>query len=406
MRLNPEFRKLVRWYFGLFVRAEGLTAGHALPHQGRRPFQCVAKRGLSTVSGVGLAAGTAHVGLLDPGFADLAGQGSSDEQLPQTAIIPGGAPRSAQVCYSSQSRRTKREECEVGSPGRSAGERIVDGALNDVSGDWEEWLAKPMFLFAVIFLVLLSGLIREGHHFNAGMAATMLWLYLGGLLLLWPLFLVEGALRVFFLSPPERSIKNITLTLVPSLLPPLRMAVQGVRRPGEMWLPGLGWQVVDYDLRKTLELFFSVPMIFMALLILPVLAVEYYWHFWLEPMESEPWLRAFLDICTCVIWIAFTAEFIIRMRHCRKPLAVRTGALARSGCGRAADDGVPALPSGDPPHCADPAFAVLPHLWRGGQGLASLSRAGGAATAHPTFRRRPSAGGVGRQGGRSPGIAV
>ncbi|MBY0527454.1 MAG: hypothetical protein K2R98_28920 [Gemmataceae bacterium] len=189
----------------------------------------------------------------------------------------------------------------------------MDGAPTDVPRDWEDRLAKPMFLLAGTFLVLLSGLIREGHHVNAGVQVAMLGLYLAGLLFLWPLFLVEAVLRASLLSPAERSIKNIAWTLVPALLPPLRMAVQGVRRPGQMWLPGLGWQVVDYDLRKTLELFFSVPMIFMALLILPVLAIEYYRQNWLEPMESEPLLRAFLDICISVIWIAFTAEFIIRM---------------------------------------------------------------------------------------------
>ena len=188
----------------------------------------------------------------------------------------------------------------------------MDSTPNDVSGDWEQRLARPMFFLAVIFLVLLSGLIREGHHINAGMAATMLWFYLDGLLLLFPLFLAEGTLHVSCCRPPERSIKSITMVLLPSLLPPLRMAAQGVRRPGQIWLPGLGWQVVDYDLRKTLELFFSVPMIFMALLILPVLAAEYYGHYWLASMESEPLLRAFLDICISVIWIAFTAEFIIR----------------------------------------------------------------------------------------------
>jgi hypothetical protein len=189
----------------------------------------------------------------------------------------------------------------------------VDSAQTDGPRDWEDRLAKPMFYLAAVFLVLLSGLIREGHHVNAGTPADLPWLYLGGLLLMWPVFLAEGTLRISLLPPTERSPKRIALTLGPSLLPPLRMAVRGVRRPDQLWLPELGWQVVDYDLSKTLELFFSVPMMFMALLILPVLAVEYYWHYWLAPMESEPLLRAFLDVCISVIWIAFTAEFIIRM---------------------------------------------------------------------------------------------
>jgi voltage-gated potassium channel len=186
----------------------------------------------------------------------------------------------------------------------------VDHTPTCAQRDWEDRLAKPMFLLSVLFLVLLSGLLREGHHRNAGMPATMLWYYLGGVVLLWPLFLAEAVLRVFLLPGAERSVVNVGLTLVPGLLPPLRIAVRGVRRPSQMWLPGLGWQPVDYDLRKTLQLFFSVPMMFMALLILPVLAVEYYWP---ERIDWAPLLRTVLDVCTSAIWLAFTVEFLIRI---------------------------------------------------------------------------------------------
>lgn len=177
---------------------------------------------------------------------------------------------------------------------------------------WEDRLAKPMFFLSWVFLILLSGLIREGHHLNAGGTATLVGVYVVGVLLLWPLFLVEGLLRVTWLQPGHRSFGAVAATLTPVLLPPLRMAVRGARRPEQMWLPGLGWQVVDYDLRKTLELFFSVPMIFMALLILPVLAAEYYSDYWHAQIDSAVFLRIFLDICISVIWIAFTGEFIIR----------------------------------------------------------------------------------------------
>ena len=61
------------------------------------------------------------------------------------------------------------------------------------------------------------------------------------------------------------------------LAPPLRMGCRSQVRPNHIWLPGLGWQPIDSRLRGTLERVFSVPMIFFALMVLPLFVLEYYW---------------------------------------------------------------------------------------------------------------------------------
>jgi hypothetical protein len=75
-----------------------------------------------------------------------------------------------------------------------------------------------------------------------------------------------------------------------------------------MWLPPLGWQTVDRELRRKLERIFSIPMIIMALMVLPLLAIEWGWR---DQVRSHTGLRLFLDIGNSVIWMAFAIEFLV-----------------------------------------------------------------------------------------------
>ena len=80
--------------------------------------------------------------------------------------------------------------------------------------------------------------------------------------------------------------------------------------PGRIWLPWWGWQQVDFDLQKSLERVFGAPMLLIALMIVPILTIEYGWA---ETIEARPVLRLILAIGIAVIWIAFATEFIIRI---------------------------------------------------------------------------------------------
>jgi hypothetical protein len=183
----------------------------------------------------------------------------------------------------------------------------------------EDWLARPMFALAALFLVLVAAAI-----YLARSSREAIWnqpaaqIVVAGLLLLWPLFMVEGLLRFYLTPRNHRNRKALALSLVVALLPPARMAAHSPTRPDHIWLPWLGWQQVDFDLNKTLERFFRGPMFFMALMILPVLAVEYFWS---DAVEAYPLLRTVLGISTSVIWLAFATEFVIRFSAAEKKMA-------------------------------------------------------------------------------------
>lgn len=184
---------------------------------------------------------------------------------------------------------------------------------------WEDRLAKPMFVLSMIFLVLLAALIHRGQGEEATRWDTYeAWGLLGSLALLWPVFVVEATARFLLAVRRRRTWKTKAYLLATALFPPLRLAGRSVTRPNHLWLPWLGWHEINFDLQKTLERVFSGPMFFMALMILPVLAVEYFWS---EAIETTPVLRTALAVGVGVIWIAFTTEFIIRISAAERKLA-------------------------------------------------------------------------------------
>jgi hypothetical protein len=188
-------------------------------------------------------------------------------------------------------------------------EKQVKDHQTEKHRDWEDRLARPMFVLAMLFLMLLAGVIHRANHFaEAGWGTPDAWILFGGLALLWPLFVVEAILRVFLLD--RRTWKPVAICLAPAVFPPLRMGARSVTRADTMWLPWMGWGKVDFDLQKTLERVFTGPMLVMALMILPVLAIEY---FWAAAVERHPPLRVALAFSVAVIWIAFTTELIIRI---------------------------------------------------------------------------------------------
>jgi voltage-gated potassium channel len=180
--------------------------------------------------------------------------------------------------------------------------------------NWQDRLAGPMFFLSVLFLVVLAGLIHRYPRLDpGGLEATLIE---GGLGLLWLVFLLEAALRLF-LRDGRQGVRGLTSAVVGGLLPPLRMASRSPVAPDHIWLPGLGWQKIDAPLRRRLERFFSVPMIFFALMVLPLFVLEFYWA---EQVRAEPALALALDVGTSVIWLAFSVELILMVAVADRPV--------------------------------------------------------------------------------------
>jgi hypothetical protein len=180
---------------------------------------------------------------------------------------------------------------------------------------WADRLAGPMFFLSISFLVVLAGLLHRYHRLEPdSWEAFAILGTLGGL---WIVFVVEAAFRYQLLEPDKRTWKAFWSAVACALVPPARMGCRGRARPEHIWLPGPGWQKIDAHLRREMERFFSVPMIFFALMVLPLFVLEYYWA---DEVHSQPALALALDVGTSVIWLAFSIELVLMVAVAERPV--------------------------------------------------------------------------------------
>ncbi len=135
------------------------------------------------------------------------------------------------------------------------------------------------------------------------------WGHTIGLILLglWPVFFAE-LLKDFWLR--NRSLPFFAqhrFAWLFCVFPPLRVCRRD-REEDRIWFPFLGWQKANYQLRKRLERAFSVPMFFVALLILPVLVLQF---FYMQKVAEYSLLRFVLHFNAGLIWFCFALEFIV-----------------------------------------------------------------------------------------------
>ncbi len=142
------------------------------------------------------------------------------------------------------------------------------------------------------------------------------------LLWVWPVFVVEQLVHFFLTKPGDSFCRQHRYWWAFCLFPPLRMCARHRGSRERIWLPWLGWQIADHRLERRLDRAFSLPMIGIALLILPVLGLQ---TFYQERIADFPALRVLLHFGTGVIWFAFATEFIVmvsvtprKLVYCRK----------------------------------------------------------------------------------------
>lgn len=168
-----------------------------------------------------------------------------------------------------------------------------------------------MTSLALVFLILAAltlHQVEEAADDSDYLPATLLlalWLPLG------IDALIGFARRGDFNRP---AIQRLLLLLA---IPPFRIAQSPYGARSCVFLPMLGWQRADVDLYERMERTFGIPMLFMAVLILPILAVEL---FWADLVAEHPGIRLFLDLGSMAIWIAFCIEFIVMVTLAPKKL--------------------------------------------------------------------------------------
>src|SRR5687768_11794734 len=150
----------------------------------------------------------------------------------------------------------------------------------------DRYISRPMFFLSILYLAVAAGVIHrlgEG-EFAIVEAAVMLWT----LAALTPLFAIEAWIRFYLTRNQIAFWPRLGILLLVHLFPFVRMAMRSHADPGKLWLPGLGWQTVDRALRRRLEHFFGIPMILLAVMVLPILGIE---HFWEDEVREHFWFK-------------------------------------------------------------------------------------------------------------------
>ncbi|MFK7779223.1 MAG: hypothetical protein QM501_14050 [Gimesia sp.] len=177
----------------------------------------------------------------------------------------------------------------------------------------DQLAAAPMFSCAVLFLIFFAGTLHLHNADSPGIASEICkWC----LFLLYPAFVLETVIHLALGSPRWK------FNLLYCLIPPLRICARDQMTGRAIWFPILAWQTVDSAFIKKIGKIFSAPILLIALLVLPLFAVEHYWQ---KQIEANPSLADLTAIATGFIWFAFTLEFIVmvsivekRLEYCRK----------------------------------------------------------------------------------------
>jgi voltage-gated potassium channel len=157
-------------------------------------------------------------------------------------------------------------------------------------------LAAPMFAAAVLFLAFLAGLLHLSEGFPASHAICQF-----GMLVLYPAFIAEWLLH------RAAGSRHTRQNLVFCLFPPLRLGARDHASGTLVWLPKQGWTEVNRTLQQKLEKGFSLPMICVALLVLPVVAIDPPW----VETTAESSVNGFMQPLSAFIWFAFAFEFMV-----------------------------------------------------------------------------------------------
>ncbi|WP_143960977.1 hypothetical protein [Litoribacter populi] len=172
----------------------------------------------------------------------------------------------------------------------------------------------PYFFFISLFmLMLIAAILNSISHTEENLfvevfqakTALVYWL-------VWLIYLVDFGLIIFLARKHQQKIASgeFVFRVFALAFPPLRMVSRHIQKVELVWIPFFGWSKSNEGLLKLLKRKFSIPMIFIALLILPVLVVE--WKFYDEVsafLNTD--LSFVLDMVQAFIWMAFAFEFIL-----------------------------------------------------------------------------------------------
>lgn len=180
-----------------------------------------------------------------------------------------------------------------------------------------EWQAGLMFGLTVLFLLVLAVLLQWFNSTRLRVPESNAFVPI--MATLWIPFVLEALIGLLVGKAHPGRFRRFLLV---SLLPPFRLGYSTFHDGGLIWLPGIGWVRKNEALRHWIERKASTPMLAIALLILPLLGVEFLLK---DEVAAYPWLGYGLEFGAGFIWLAFAFEFTLmlsitgeKMAYCRQ----------------------------------------------------------------------------------------
>jgi hypothetical protein len=174
-------------------------------------------------------------------------------------------------------------------------ERVVGGELHPAI----------MFYAAIAYLGILAVVVQWWNASKILDHDSEFTIRLMGVI--WIPFVFEALAGVLLGSSGDGWPRRLLLV---SALPPFRIGYSTFQSPGRIWLPRLGWRDKGRELAEEIDRLSLIPMLVIALMILPLLGIEFLLR---DRIGEMPVMSMLLDVSAAFIWFAFALEFIVML---------------------------------------------------------------------------------------------
>jgi len=179
----------------------------------------------------------------------------------------------------------------------------------------------PLILLSALGLILFSTILpHQGEEGLGRFSSPVIQTAFTVLMAIRTVYVIDFIIFLFAIRGQKTFWKRTGRALGVVLFPIFRISMSTFSKPRKIWIPFLGWRNKNRTLERKLAAAFSLPMILIVLLILPILCIEYFKREWLE----YAWVKGTLSVGSQIIWLAFTIEFVLMISVTRKKLAYCT----------------------------------------------------------------------------------
>lgn len=167
---------------------------------------------------------------------------------------------------------------------------------------------EEAILLSLVWLMLFSTILpHSGVDPHSEFGITKVGVLIA-CLLLWTVFIADYILLVLASKDAPDRTRRLIMGGFIAIVPPLRMMLPTFSRPTERWIPFNGWLPRNKKRLKLMQRVFSVPMICIVLMVLPIMLIERFRQVW---VEDSPTVAVLLDLGAQFVWLAFAYEFIV-----------------------------------------------------------------------------------------------